>query len=98
MLSKIKCATSCFKISLSFQQEIKEDLLAFSKLESLHNVDSLIVVLMSHGSDQFIVGTDNQKINVLDLVKLFNGDHCPAMINKPKLFLINACRGGEYVY
>ena len=61
-------------------------------------MDSLIVVLMSHGSNGRIAGVDSTKRNILSLVNFFNGDQCPAMLNKPKMFIVNACRGGMSVF
>lgn len=72
-----------------------EILQELSHQDNLHSVDSLIVVLMSHGTNEIIEGVDNMHLNVLDLVKIFNGEKCPAMRGKPKMFLINACRGGK---
>lgn len=73
--------------------EIEEALLRFSQLETLHQVDSLVVVLMSHGNNENIYGVDCQKRDIMSLVKFFDRDRCPAMKNKPKMFIVNACRG-----
>ncbi|XP_063409571.1 caspase-6-like [Mytilus trossulus] len=87
-----------------FQVDVKEDQTAmqveellsqFSLLQDLYQVDSLIVVLMSHGNNEFILGVDCERLNVIDLIKKFNADHCPAMMGKPKMFIVNACRGDE---
>lgn len=73
--------------------EIEEVLLRFSRLETLHQVDSLIVVLMSHGNNEDIYGVDCDKREIMSLVKFFDRDRCPAMKHKPKMFIVNACRG-----
>ncbi|XP_076086265.1 caspase-9-like [Mytilus galloprovincialis] len=87
-----------------FQVDVKEDQTArevenllseFSLLQDLHRVDSLIVVLMSHGNDEVILGTDCRRLNVISLIKKFNADYCPAMMGKPKMFIVNACRGDD---
>lgn len=76
-------------------QEIQDILLRFSRNDELHFVDSLIVVLMSHGNYDNLEGIDSDKIKILELVRLFDRDKCPAMFGKPKMFVINACRGDE---
>ncbi|XP_052081364.1 caspase-2-like [Mytilus californianus] len=87
-----------------FEVDVKEDQTAmqveellsqFSLLQDLYRVDSLIVVLMSHGNDEFILGSDCQRLNVINLIKKFNADYCPAMMGKPKMFIVNACRGDD---
>lgn len=76
-------------------QEMLDILRDFSKYDRLHLVDSLIVVLMSHGNNDYVEGIDSNKIKTIDLVKLFDRDNCPHMVSKPKMFVINACRGDE---
>ena len=50
---------------------------------------------MSHGSKKGILGRCGESYNVDEIVDLFKGDRCPALINKPKLFFIQACRGSQ---
>ena len=42
-----------------------------------------------------IYGVDKVEIHVMDEIVLgiFNSKNCLAMINKPKIFISNACRG-----
>lgn len=74
-------------------QEIEETLKYFSKDEQLLEVDSLIIVLMSHGNNEIILGTDGRSKNIIDLITLFNSKNCTSMKGKPKMFIVNACRG-----
>ncbi|XP_076086268.1 caspase-9-like [Mytilus galloprovincialis] len=74
-------------------QEIEETLKYFSKDEQLLEVDSLIVVLMSHGNNEIILGTDGGSKNIIDLITLFNSNNCTSMTGKPKMCIVNACRG-----
>ena len=48
---------------------------------------------MSHGNNECISGVDREKREILSLVKFFDRDGCPAMMHKPKMFIVNACRG-----
>ena len=55
---------------------------------------SLVVCLLSHGGLGTIEGVDGQPVNVIsDLQWAFNSHKCPDLINKPKIFIIQACQG-----
>lgn len=88
---------------LGFEVTIKQDLTAYEMIlamndfahdQNLRNVDSIAVVILSHGHEnETIHGVDNRSIKSLDVFKIFSSQNCPAMYNKPKLMIINACRG-----
>jgi len=53
--------------------------------------DCFLCVVMSHGNEDKIVTRDNQEMSFEEImapIKL-----CPTLINKPKLFFFQACRG-----
>jgi len=60
--------------------------------------DCLLVAILTHGIKGKLYGTDGELIPVEDLTKLFNGYRCPSLIGKPKIFLLQACRGGNFDY
>lgn len=62
------------------------------------NFDCLLVAILTHGIKGKLYGTDGELIPVEDLTKLFNGYRCPSLIGKPKIFLLQACRGGNFDY
>ncbi|KAL2079326.1 hypothetical protein ACEWY4_025070 [Coilia grayii] len=64
--------------------------------------DSCFVVLMSHGTQEGICGVsysdDQEDQDILPVSSIFrhlNTPGCPALRDKPKVILIQACRGGE---
>ncbi|PAA83838.1 hypothetical protein BOX15_Mlig030679g1 [Macrostomum lignano] len=59
------------------------------------NYDCVAVVLLSHGENGAIYGSDG-KIKMEKLFRLLRPDYCPTLAGKPKLFFIQACRGSEY--
>nr|XP_053629348.1 LOW QUALITY PROTEIN: uncharacterized protein LOC128686445 [Cherax quadricarinatus] len=66
----------------------------FRSLEDLQNVDSCIVVIMSHGRDEKSFYTsDNNYLTVNDVVERFSNKECPALQKKPKIFIFQYCRG-----
>ncbi|KAI5944966.1 caspase-14-like [Manis javanica] len=52
-----------------------------------------IVTLMSHGEKGFIKMKDGEKVSLEDIFEMFNNKNCPALQEKPKIFIIQACRG-----
>lgn len=99
ILIHIKVALQYFSeyhfILVNFQ-EIHEYLKAFSKHEELKNVSCLVVAVLSHGGkDGIIYGSDGNTLKDDDIRSYFSITECPLMENKPKLILIQACRGGS---
>ncbi|XP_025018785.1 caspase-3 isoform X3 [Python bivittatus] len=56
--------------------------------------NSFACVLLSHGDDGLIYGTDGP-LELKMLTSLFRGDRCKTLRGKPKLFFIQACRGTD---
>jgi hypothetical protein len=54
--------------------------------------DCFICVILSHGEEGVVYGTD-KPVEITELTKYFKGDKCPSLVGKPKLFIIQACRG-----
>ncbi|KAJ7384122.1 Caspase-8 isoform X1 [Desmophyllum pertusum] len=49
---------------------------------------------MSHGGDRdCILGVDGRETTVKNLMFEFRGNKCPSLKNKPKVFIIQTCRG-----
>nr|XP_024655801.1 caspase-1 [Maylandia zebra] len=74
-------------------QEIDEALIRFSKHRKLFNTDSVFVVLMSHGDLGTIRGSDLKNFEIDKIYERLNTKNCPALMNKPKVIIIQACRG-----
>ena len=69
--------------------------------------DCLIVAILSHGDNGMLYGTDseagkdrkadtNNALAVESLSTYFDGERCPSLKGKPKLFILQACRGMKY--
>ena len=56
--------------------------------------DCFVFVAMSHGGPDAIYGTDGKPVSIShDIINQFDGKNWPKMEGKPKIFLIQACRG-----
>ena len=58
------------------------------------NHDSFICCLMSHGEENVIYGIDGEPF-IIKSIYQFLGDGCAALISKPKMVFVQACRGDE---
>uniref|UniRef100_A0A3Q4HLZ7 Caspase-1-like n=1 Tax=Neolamprologus brichardi TaxID=32507 RepID=A0A3Q4HLZ7_NEOBR len=74
-------------------KEIEKALQKFSKHPHLVHTDSVFVVIMSHGSLKGVCGTDCKPFEIENIYKSLNTENCPALHNKPKVIIIQACRG-----
>ena len=75
-----------------------EDLLRnLSKNENLVIHDALAVIILSHGSKNGIYGSDGHILSVDTILEMFNNENCPNLRNKPKMFFLSACRGGQSI-
>ncbi|XP_047628299.1 caspase-3 [Phacochoerus africanus] len=88
--------------NLKYEVRNKNDLTREEILELMHSVSkedhskrsSFICVLLSHGEEGKIFGT-NGPVDLKKLTSFFRGDCCRTLTGKPKLFIIQACRGTE---
>lgn len=82
-------------------KNIRHELSALAKMD--HSVyDCCVVVLLSHGTEAShnrfpgaVHGVDGPSVPVQIITNYLNGQNCPSLQGKPKLFFIQACGGGE---
>lgn len=88
---------------LSFEVCIKNDLKYNEMLEAAEefasldhsDYDAFVMIVMSHGGDgDTILGVRGKhKITVKELMAEFKINRCPSLAGKPKIFIVQACRG-----
>ncbi|XP_068606695.1 caspase-6-like isoform X2 [Brachionichthys hirsutus] len=59
------------------------------------DVDCFLLVFLSHGEDDHVYTYDG-KIKIQDITALFKGDKCRGLVGKPKIFVLQACRGDKH--
>ncbi|KAJ8403665.1 hypothetical protein AAFF_G00349910 [Aldrovandia affinis] len=59
------------------------------------DADCFVCVFLSHGENDHIYAFDG-KISIQDITALFKGDKCRSLVGKPKIFIIQACRGDQH--
>ena len=89
---------------LGFQVERFENLTKRDTLKLMDNtrkqdhkgLSCLVICILSHGLNGEIYGTDGNLICIKTLTGYFTGTQCPTLAGKPKIFLLQACRGGDF--
>lgn len=74
---------------------------AFAARSEHRSSDSTFLVFMSHGILDGICGTRHtkEKPDVLPydtIFRVFNNRNCLSLKDKPKVIVVQACRGGEF--
>lgn len=59
------------------------------------NYNCFVCAVLTHGERDIVYGVDGKTISLDDLKNSVDGDNCPTLIGKPKLFFIQACQGSE---
>ncbi|XP_040901684.1 caspase a [Toxotes jaculatrix] len=82
---------------------IDDALSEFSTHPKLKETDSVLVVIMSHGKLGAVLGVncknklgieEPDEFPINNIYKHLGSEKCPQLLNKPKIILIQACRGG----
>ena len=90
--------------NLLFEVTIKEDLTSQELVDAAiefgakdhENYNAFVFIVMSHGGDgDCILGVDGRETTVKNLMSEFHGGRCPSLKDKPKVFIIQACRGPQ---
>lgn len=86
---------------LGFQVEVHNDCTGTKMLSVAkglsgrdhRDMDCVVCCFLSHGDEGSILGVDDEAVGIRQLTRLFNGQQCPSLVDKPKLFFIQACQG-----
>ncbi|KAI4890063.1 hypothetical protein NFI96_017199 [Prochilodus magdalenae] len=82
----------------AFDDYKKEDIMnIITKAAGSSHVDAdcFVCIFLSHGEKGYVYAYD-EKIDIQEVVALFRGDKCPSLVGKPKIFILQACRGDKH--
>ncbi|KAE9554470.1 hypothetical protein FO519_002344 [Halicephalobus sp. NKZ332] len=65
----------------------------FANRPEQKSMDSCIVAVFTHGRYEELVGSDSVHFSVHRLISVFNAYNAPLLKGKPKIFILQACRG-----
>lgn len=82
-------------------QQIKKAFLDFSNHPKVKYTDSVVLVVMSHGSLGKIHGVSHtqetpDEFAIDDIFKSLDTVNCRALMDKPKIIIVQACRGSVF--
>ena len=63
-----------------------------------HDMECVVLIIMSHGETNGIYGTDGKLTKLKDMTDIFSSSQCPELKEKPRLVFVQACRGGKCSY
>ena len=67
----------------------------FEEYRRKEHTGCFILIILSHGRDGVVLSSDDQEIRIADIEKEFCKSKCPSLQGKPRIFIIDACRGQE---
>jgi len=75
--------------------DLKRQILEFSQLKAHAKAQMSVIVVLSHGGNGFILGSDGKRCDNEWILQQFNNEMCPDLMGKPKFFIFQACRGDD---
>nr|AOR82888.1 caspase-2 [Apostichopus japonicus] len=91
-------------VELHFNVDTKDNLTAlematyireFAKMDH-STFDCVILAILTHGVEGALYGVDEKKLAVEDVFKYFDATRAPTLIGKPKIVILQACRGERF--
>ena len=78
-------------------EQIRIKLETLSKDKNLRKAEALIIMIIGHGSDEKIYGSNsiinpNDMIKISEIVDIFSEKNCESLSQTPKIFFFNCCR------
>ncbi|KAM9857001.1 caspase-6-like [Aulostomus maculatus] len=89
--------------ALNFEVKAYDNYKQEEVLEKIHeaaeanhsDADCFLLIFLSHGENDQVY-TYNGKISIQQITSLFKGDKCKSLVGKPKIFVLQACRGDKH--
>lgn len=76
--------------------ETNEHLEKIRRKPELNGIDSFIMFFLSHGLDEYtFLANDEEQLDLRIIRRKFTDRRCPHLRGKPKIFMVNYCRGDQ---
>ncbi|NWX20926.1 CASP3 protein, partial [Aegotheles bennettii] len=90
MLSKLN-----YEVTLRLNQTAKEMEDLYQRERGHQHGDFFVSIISSHGEDGVVLGCDSEPLKLARIFQLLSSEEFPGLTRIPKIFFIQACRGGE---
>ncbi|XP_044074947.1 caspase-8-like [Siniperca chuatsi] len=93
----LKCFASLSDLSQLQEFSVKEwSGSGFTDLQQApKHGDAFICCILSHGEEGVVFGCDDEALSIKQITRTFKASNRSALTGKPKMFLIQACQGGN---
>ena len=81
-----------------FRNQKRSDLLQILKRESVKDHSGyccFVCCILSPGAQEVVFGSDGKAVHISEIISFFEGDQCRGLLEKPKIFIIQACQGSK---
>ncbi|KAM9032288.1 caspase-10 [Sarcophilus harrisii] len=77
-------------------KEEMENILRLCRNDPKHQEsDCFVCCILTHGDSGCVFSSDEKSIAIKEILNYFTAKQCPGLINKPKLFFVQACQGKD---
>ncbi|XP_063167437.1 caspase-3-like [Candoia aspera] len=91
-----KALSNCnYDVKLFLDLTVEEIEEVYKKESQAEHGDYFVSILSSHGEEGSITDCKGQAVQLTHIYKMLSPERCPQLAGKPKIFFIQACRGGR---
>ncbi|XP_063214603.1 caspase-7-like [Chroicocephalus ridibundus] len=85
-----------YQVELMHNKTAKEIEELYQQECSREHGDYFVSIISSHGEQGVIFGCDSEPVKLTRVFQILSSKECPVLTKIPKIFFIQACRGGEF--
>ncbi|XP_075300890.1 caspase-3 isoform X2 [Opisthocomus hoazin] len=84
-----------YEVKLMHNQTAKEIEDLYQQECRREHGEFFVSIISSHGEEGVVLGCDSEPVKLTWIFQILSSEKCPALTKIPKIFFIQACRGGE---
>ncbi|XP_051940476.1 caspase-6-like isoform X2 [Hippocampus zosterae] len=92
---RLKALNFDVKVYDNYKNEEVLEIIHKAAKDNHSDADCFVLIFLSHGEDEHVYTYDG-KISIQHITSLFKGDKCQSLVGKPKIFVLQACRGDKH--